>query len=62
MDLRYRPEPGAKPEFVHTLNASGLAFPRTIATLLEHYQQADGSVLVPAALAGYLGADRLTPR
>jgi seryl-tRNA synthetase len=62
MDLRYRPEPGAKPEFVHTLNASGLAFPRTIATLLEHYQQADGSVLVPAALAHYLGADRLTPR
>jgi seryl-tRNA synthetase len=62
MNLRYRPGPGAKPEFVHTLNASGLAFPRTIATLLEHYQQADGSVLVPAALAHYLGADRLTPR
>ena len=61
MDLRYRPEPGAKPEFVHTLNASGLAFPRTIATLLEHYQQADGSVLIPAPLASYLGADRLTP-
>jgi seryl-tRNA synthetase len=62
MDLRYRPEPGAKPEFVHTLNASGLAFPRTIATLLETYQQADGSVRIPAALATYLGADRLTPR
>ncbi|HKP30102.1 MAG TPA: serine--tRNA ligase [Gemmatimonadales bacterium] len=62
MDLRYRPEPGAKPEFVHTLNASGLAFPRTIATLLETYQQADGSVRIPAALATYFGADRLTPR
>ena len=62
MDLRYRPEPGAKPEFVHTLNASGLAFPRTMATLLETYQQADGSVRIPAALATYLGADRLTPR
>ena len=62
LDLRYRPEAGAKPEFVHTLNASGLAFPRTIATLLEHYQQADGSVRIPAALASYLGTDRLTPR
>jgi seryl-tRNA synthetase len=61
LDLRYRPAAGAKPELVHTLNASGLAFPRTIATLLEHYQQADGSVLVPPALASYLGADRLVP-
>ena len=62
LDLRFRLEPGAKPEFVHTLNASGLAFPRTIATLLETCQQADGSVRIPAALATYLGADRLTPR
>ncbi len=62
LDLRYRPAPGAKPELVHTLNASGLAFPRTIATLLEHYQEADGSVRVPDALATYLGADRLTPQ
>lgn len=62
LDLRYRPGPGAKPELVHTLNASGLAFPRTIATLLEHGQEADGSVRVPDALATYLGADRLTPR
>lgn len=62
LELRYRPAAGAKPELVHTLNASGVAFPRTIATLLEHYQQADGSVLVPAALASYLGADRLVPR
>jgi len=62
LDLRYRPGPGARPELVHTLNASGLAFPRTLATLLEHYQEADGSVRIPPALASYLGADRLVPR
>jgi len=61
-NIRFRPEPGAKPEFVHTLNASGLAFPRTVIALLENGQQADGSVQVPAALAPYLGADRLVPR
>lgn len=60
--LRFRPEPGAKPEFVHTLNASALAFPRTIIALLEHGQQEDGSVRIPAALAPYLGTDRLAPR
>lgn len=60
--LRFRPEPGAKPEFVHTLNASGLAFPRTIIALLENGQQADGSVRLPAALAAYAGTDRLAPR
>jgi seryl-tRNA synthetase len=60
--LRFRPEPGAKPEFVHTLNASGLAFPRTIIALLENGQQADGSVRLPPALAAYAGTDRLTPR
>ena len=61
-NIRYRPAPKAKPEFVHTLNASGVAFPRTIIALLENNQAADGSVRVPAALAPYLGADRLTPR
>ncbi len=60
--IRFRREPGAKPEFVHTLNASGLAFPRTIIALLEHNQQADGSVRVPPALAPYLGTDRLAAR
>jgi seryl-tRNA synthetase len=60
-NIRYRPGPGAKPAFVHTLNASGLAFPRTIIALLEHYQQADGSVLLPEALRPYVGADRLAP-
>jgi seryl-tRNA synthetase len=58
-NIRYRPEPGAKPEFVHTLNASGVALPRTVVALLENGQQADGSVLVPEALRPYLGTDRL---
>jgi len=59
-NLRFRRGPGAKPEFVHTLNASGVAFARTIAALLETHQQPDGSVRVPGALAPYLGTDRLT--
>ena len=58
--IRYRPEPGAKPELVHTLNASGLALPRTVVALLETYQQEDGSVAVPEALRPYLGTDRIT--
>jgi seryl-tRNA synthetase len=61
-NIRFRPEPRAKPEFVHTLNASGVAFPRTIIALLENNQAADGSVRVPEALKPYLGVDRLTPR
>jgi seryl-tRNA synthetase len=56
-NIRYRPAPGEKPRFVHTLNGSGLAFPRIIACLLEHYQQPDGSVTVPEVLRGYLGTD-----
>ncbi|MEJ2240428.1 MAG: serine--tRNA ligase, partial [Gemmatimonadales bacterium] len=59
--IRYRPEPNAKPEFVHTLNASGVALPRTIIGLLENNQQPDGSVRIPEALVPYLGTDRLTP-
>jgi seryl-tRNA synthetase len=58
-NIRFRAAKGEKPRFVHTLNGSGLAFPRTIACLLEHYQQADGSVLVPEALRPYLGTDRI---
>ena len=58
-NIRYRPAAGEKPRLVHTLNASGLAFPRTIAALLEHYQQRDGSVEVPEALRPYLGAATL---
>ena len=61
-NIRFRPRAGAKPEFVHSLNASGVAFPRTIIALLENNQEADGSVRIPAALAGYFGTDRLTPR
>jgi len=58
-NIRCRPRPGEKPEFVHTLNASGLALPRTIAALLETHQQPDGSVLIPPALVPYVGTDRL---
>jgi len=54
-NIRYRPAEGGRPEFVHTLNGSGLALPRTMIAVLEHYQQADGSVLVPEALRGYMG-------
>jgi seryl-tRNA synthetase len=61
-DIRYRPAPGAKPEFVHTLNASGVAFPRTIIGILENHQAEDGSVRVPRALVPYLGTERLTAR
>jgi seryl-tRNA synthetase len=59
--LRYRPEPGAKPRFVHTLNGSGLAVGRTLIAVLENYQQADGSVIMPEALRPYLrGLERIT--
>jgi seryl-tRNA synthetase len=57
-NIRCRPRAGEKPEFVHTLNASGVALPRTIAALLEMRQQPDGSVTLPAALTPYFGADR----
>ena len=59
--IRYRPEPGAKPEFVHTLNASGIAFPRCLIALLENGQQADGSVRLPDTLVPYVGVSRLEP-
>lgn len=56
-NIRYRPEAGAKPEFVHILNGSGVAVPRLMAALLETYQQADGSVVIPEALRPYLGRE-----
>ena len=59
MNTRYRPARGAKPEFVHTLNGSALALPRTVIALLETGQQPDGSVRVPPALAPALGVERL---
>jgi len=60
MAIRYRPEPGAKAELVHTLNGSGLALARIVAALLETYQQPDGSVSVPEVLRTYLGRDAIT--
>jgi seryl-tRNA synthetase len=60
-NLRCRARPGERPEFVHTLNASGVALPRTLAALLETRQQPDGSVTIPRALVPYLGTDRLVP-
>ncbi|MDB4947387.1 MAG: seryl-tRNA synthetase [Gemmatimonadetes bacterium] len=59
--IRFRPEPGAKPEFVHTLNGSGVALPRTVIAILENGQQEDGSVVVPQALRPYLRADVIRP-
>jgi seryl-tRNA synthetase len=61
-NIRYRPRPDAKPDYVHTLNASGVALPRTIIALLENNQDADGTVSIPTALRPYFGADRLIPR
>ncbi len=58
-NIRYRPAPGEKPGFVHTLNGSALAFSRIIASLLEHHQQADGSVRIPEALRPYFGRAEL---
>ena len=63
MNARYRPEGEKGTRFVHTLNGSGLAVGRTLVAVLENYQQADGSVLVPEALSGYMGGlERLTPQ
>ena len=56
-NIRYRPQPGAKPEFVHTLNGSGLALPRVLISVLENYQQPDGSVAVPEVLRPFMGVD-----
>jgi seryl-tRNA synthetase len=53
-NLRYRPEHGAKPEFVHTLNGSGLALPRTMIAVMENYQNEDGSITVPPVLRSYM--------
>ncbi len=55
MDARYRPAGGGKPVYVHTLNGSGLAVGRTLVAVLENYQQADGSVMIPDALRPYMG-------
>jgi seryl-tRNA synthetase len=54
---RYRPAPGTRPEFVHTLNGSGLALPRVIIAIMENYQQEDGSIVIPEALRPYTRFD-----
>ena len=56
-NIRFRPAEGAKPQFVHTLNGSGLALPRVMISIIENYQQADGSIIVPEALRPYTGFD-----
>ncbi len=61
-NIRYRPEGGRKTELVHTLNGSGLAIGRTWVAIVENYQQADGSVIIPEALRKYVGAERITPK
>jgi len=61
-NIRFRREGGKKTELVHTLNGSGLAIGRTWVAIVENYQQADGSVLIPEALQPYIGTDRITPK
>jgi len=56
-NIRYRPEGGSKPQFVHTLNGSGLALPRLFIAVLENYQQADGTIMVPEALKDHMMVD-----
>ena len=54
-NIRFRPEAGAKPEFVHTLNGSGLGIPRTMIAIMENYQNADGSITIPDVLRPFMG-------
>ncbi len=61
-NIRWKPAGKGKTEFVHTLNGSGLAIGRTWLAILENYQQADGSVMIPEALRPYMQADRITPK
>jgi seryl-tRNA synthetase len=56
-DIRYRPAPKAKVQYVHTLNGSGVAIGRTVAAILENYQQADGTILIPEVLQPYMGGN-----
>lgn len=60
--IRYRPEPTSKPQLCHTLNGSGLAVGRTLVAILENYQQADGTVVIPQALRPYMGGcEKISP-
>ena len=58
---RFRPEEGASTRFPHMLNGSGLGLPRTLISVIEHYQEADGSITVPDVLRPYMGCDRIEP-
>lgn len=60
-NIRYRPAPGSRPQFVHTINGSGLALPRILIALLENYQQEDGSVIIPEVLHPYTGFSVINP-
>jgi seryl-tRNA synthetase len=61
MNARFRPADKGKPQFLHTLNGSGLAIGRTLVAILEQNQQADGSVIVPEALRPYMGGTERIP-
>ena len=58
-NIRYRPAEGARPQYVHTLNGSGLALPRTLIAIMENYQQPDGSFVVPEVLRPYMGGQEV---
>ncbi len=58
-NIRFRPQAGARPQFVHTLNGSGLALPRVLIAIMENYQQEDGSIVVPEVLRSYMGRDTI---
>ena len=58
-NIKFRRDAKAKPEFVHTLNGSGLAIGRTVAAIIENYQQADGTVVIPEVLRPYMGVDAI---
>ena len=60
-NIRYRPDAKARPQYVHTLNGSGIAVGRTVAAILENYQEADGSVVIPEALRPYMGVIKVIP-
>jgi len=58
-NIRFRPTPSDKPQYVHTLNASGLALPRTIIAIMENYQTDEGTIVVPKVLRRYMGVEVL---
>jgi len=60
--IRYRPARGDRPQLPHTINGSGLALPRVVIAILENYQQADGTVIIPEVLRPYTGFDTIPPQ